>query len=88
MYKIVSSRGRAAYDINTYVCDTVEDMSRIIGRNMGDRCYVIHEYATYIVDGSGNWVKLKIYLSNNDSPTASSSIFGEGVMGDLIFGEG
>lgn len=89
MYKLISSRGHAAYDVNTYVCDKVTDLYRIRGLNMGDRCYVIYEYATYIVDGSGNWVKMNIGSGTvaPDNPTSVTSIFGQGTMGDIIFGE-
>jgi hypothetical protein len=89
MYKLISSRGQRAYDVNTYVCDRVTDLYRIRGFNMGDRCYVIYEYATYIVDSSGNWVKMRIGSGTvtPDDPTAMTSVFGEGIMGDIIFGE-
>jgi hypothetical protein len=53
MYKILSSGGRASYDVNTYICDTEAELLTIPYKAMGDRCFVIEEYATYVVNSAG-----------------------------------
>ena len=86
MYKLLSSGGKASYDVNTYICDTETDLDNILGKAMGDRCYVIEEYATYVVNGAGNWVKLP--TGSTEPTTSMSSVFGRGVIGQIIFGRG
>ena len=86
MYKILSSGGRASYDVNTYICDTEAELLTIPYKAMGDRCFVIEEYATYVVNGAGQWLKLP---NNTTEPiTSMSSVFGRGVIGQIIFGRG
>lgn len=89
MIKLISSKGKMTYDTNIYVCDNTSDLYQIYGYHFGDMCYVIHENATFIVDGAGKWIKMNANSSTVAPGTApTSSVFGEGIMGDLIFGEG
>lgn len=61
--------------IKDFVCDKKDELSKIILRTtlMGSSCYVIEEDVTYILDGSGKWVKAPNYKGGGGNSSGGGS---------------
>ena len=67
--------------VKDFVCDKKDELSKINLRTtlMGSSCYVIEEDVTYILNGSGEWVKASSYKGGGGG---SSSGGGSSAGGD------
>ena len=59
MIKLISSNGNIQYNVNEYVCDTLEELENL-PKNcaMGSTCIVISTSELYMMNGEKKWVKL------------------------------
>ena len=55
MVKKLSQGNRIAYAMNKWLCDDVEEISKIKRCPMGSTVYVIHTRDTYMMDSKGMW---------------------------------
>ena len=59
-YKLIESGGRTSYNQDTYVCDSVADITNLPkGRSeMGSFVFVIETSQVFMLDSKGEWKEI------------------------------
>ena len=55
MVRKLSQGNRVAYTMSKWLCDDLEELSKITKCPMGSTAYVIHTRDTYMMDSEGVW---------------------------------
>lgn len=58
MIKVYSNGGKVDYDIQKWLVDTEEEVSKVPLCTMGSTIYVIRTGDTWMMDSEGNWYEM------------------------------
>jgi uncharacterized membrane protein len=91
MISIGANRNRLAYGIKHYNVDTEDDLRNINTSNtaMGTTAFVIETSQQYMLNGSGEWKKIKTSNNNGGGSSSDDPVYdGGGVEGPSYDGGG